>query len=229
VNYGNASQVSQRFEQSGGDIACIMVTPYDWESEPEASYLQHLRQLSDDHGTLLIFDEVLTGFRLAMGGSQEYFKIDADLAVFGKALANGYPLSALTGKREIMREMEKIFVTSTHAGELASIAAALATLEKLDRCNVVKDIEEKGDLLMEGICSIFKELDIPGKVVGLPAGFNVSVGDADSTGLEAAFVKRLFANGLFWDYRVSLCYSHSRSDIDETLLRIKTAAREARG
>jgi len=120
---------------------------------PQPGYLQGLRRLCDEHGSLLIFDEVITGFRLAPGGAQQYFGVISDLAVFGKALASGYPLSVLAGKERWMRCVAEGRVI--HAGTMnsgnPSIAAALATLDVLERDAVLPRLQAFGRQLMEGL------------------------------------------------------------------------------
>ena len=99
--------------------------------EPQPGFLQSVRQLTDKYGVVLIFDEIITGFRVAMGGSQEKHQVIPDLSTFGKALGNGMPISAIVGRKEIMNLMTEIFFSGTFGGEVVSLAAALATLKKL--------------------------------------------------------------------------------------------------
>ena len=99
--------------------------------EPQPDFLKSVRQLTDKYGVVLVFDEIITGFRVAMGGSQEKHQVTPDLSTFGKALGNGMPISAIVGRKEIMNLMTEIFFSSTFGGEVVSLAAALATLKKL--------------------------------------------------------------------------------------------------
>lgn len=125
-----------------GGYAAVIVEPH---SNPE--YLRFLREACDGHKTLLIFDEVITGFRYSLGGAQEYFGVTPDLACFGKAMANGMPLSALVGKREYMRKLEppdNVFFSGTFFGETLSLAAAIATIDKLEREGGISELWYNG-------------------------------------------------------------------------------------
>lgn len=110
-----------------GAVAAVLIEPV-LHDEPATGYLQGVRNLCDDYGALLIFDEVVSGFRWALGGAQEFFGVTPDLACFGKALANGYPLGAVVGRRDVM-ERGAWFVSSTFGGEAVSLAAAKATID----------------------------------------------------------------------------------------------------
>lgn len=128
-----------------GPIAALIVEP---ETNPD-SYLEHLRELCDRHGALLIFDEIITGFRFNLGGAQKLYGVTPDLACFGKAMGNGMPINAVVGRREIMSRMApgdkpNIFFSGTFQGETLSIAAALATIRKLEHDDVIPKLWSTG-------------------------------------------------------------------------------------
>jgi glutamate-1-semialdehyde 2,1-aminomutase len=115
-----------------GNVGCI---------PPEIDFLRGLRELCDTHETLLIFDEVITGFRLGMGGAQEYYGVIPDIAIFGKILGGGFPIGAIAGKRELMEQLSpsgKIFHAGTFNGHPIAMAAGLATLEVLEKENIIQ-------------------------------------------------------------------------------------------
>ena len=148
--------VEQTLEAHGAEIAAIITEPMMCNSgciPPEPGFLEGLRALCDRYGALLIFDEVITGFRLAPGGAQSYFGVVPDLAIFGKAMASGYPISALVGKERWMRQIAEGAVI--HAGTMnsgnPSVAAAQATLEVLERDNVHPRLFLLGKQLMAGL------------------------------------------------------------------------------
>jgi glutamate-1-semialdehyde 2,1-aminomutase/spore coat polysaccharide biosynthesis protein SpsF len=130
------------------EYAAVVIEPTD---SPE--YLTWLREFCTKHGIVLIFDEIRTGFRYALGGAQELFGVTPDLACFGKAMANGMPLSALVGKRDIMKRMETpdVFYSGTFFGETLSLAAAIATIKKLEEKNVIHHLWNKGNVLVFAI------------------------------------------------------------------------------
>lgn len=144
-----------------GDVAGIIVEP---DENPE--YLLWLRQFCTEHGIVLIFDEVITGFRWSLGGAQQYHGVTPDLATFGKAMANGMPISAIAGKREIMKLMEpapdrgNIFYSGTMFGETLSIAAAIACIKKLESEEVPDSIAAHGEALGQRVGQLVKMHDM---------------------------------------------------------------------
>jgi glutamate-1-semialdehyde aminotransferase len=111
---------------------------------PTKDFVPSVKELTRKAGAVLIFDEVITGFRFSKGGAQELFGVTPDLSTFGKGIANGFPLSALVGKREIMLEMEKVFLSGTFGGELLSLAAAKNVLQRHSEEDICGDLEAKG-------------------------------------------------------------------------------------
>jgi glutamate-1-semialdehyde 2,1-aminomutase len=114
---------------------------------PLPNFLSQVKELTTKIGAILIFDEVITGFRFSSGGAQQLFNVTPDLSTFGKGIANGFPLSAVVGKREIMLEMENVFLSGTFGGELLSLAAAKYVLGKHLNENICDDLKNKGELL----------------------------------------------------------------------------------
>ena len=126
-----------------GEVAAIIMEPMN-VTPPAPGYLQGVRRLADKHGCVLIFDETITGFRFDRGGAQALFGVTPDLATFGKGLANGFPLSAVAGRRALMAEMEEVFFSFTMGGEAVSLAAAKAVLDKLEREPVIETLRIRG-------------------------------------------------------------------------------------
>jgi glutamate-1-semialdehyde aminotransferase len=132
-----------------GDIACVVMEPVTFDPPPDG-YLEAVRDLCTQHAALLIFDEVITGFRLHLGGAQAMFKVTPDLACFGKAMANGFPLSAIVGKADYMRRFEEVFFSFTFGGEALSLAASIATIETLRAENGIDALWQAGTKLKDG-------------------------------------------------------------------------------
>ncbi len=161
------------------EIAAIITEPIMCNSgciPPEEGFLQGLRDICDKYGIALIFDEVITGFRLSLGGAQQYFNITPDLSIFAKAMASGYPISAVVGKREWMSEIEKANVI--HAGTMnssnATVAAALATIQVLEAQQPYDQMFSYGIQLMEGLRSAAAESGHDLLVQGIGPMFNIS-------------------------------------------------------
>ena len=148
--YNDLSSLQRLFDEHDGEFAAVVMEPMSVE-EPAPGFLEGVRDAAHRQGALFILDEIITGFRYAPGGAQELFGVVPDLAAFGKSMANGYPISAVVGKREIMKEMEDVFFSFTFGGEALSLAAAVATLQKIRRENVVGRLWETGGRIMEAV------------------------------------------------------------------------------
>lgn len=144
--YNDLDSVTRQLDE---EVACVILEPILFE-QPRAGFLQELRRACDRVGALLIFDEMWTGFRLALGGAQQVFDVRADLACFSKAVANGMPLSVLTGRADVMRLLdEEVFFFTTFGGEALSLAAAQATLEELRGSDALGQIAARGAELQD--------------------------------------------------------------------------------
>jgi glutamate-1-semialdehyde 2,1-aminomutase len=138
------------FERLDGQIACLILEPMA-SVFPAEGFLEEVRALCTRHGTVLVFDEMLTGLRFAQGGAQEYFGVTPDLAAFGKAISNGFPLAALTGRADLMRHIPEIFFSGTHGGEALSLAAASVVLRKTIEGEVSAPICQIGQSLSDEV------------------------------------------------------------------------------
>lgn len=150
VPFNDAEALKDLLVLHGHEIAALIIEPTG-KIIPEKDYLKNIRSLCDHHGVILIFDEVISGFRVNLGGAQAEYGVTPDLAAFGKAMANGYPLSALVGRQDIMSRMETIFFSATFGGELSAIAASLATIDKLEKTDAIARIRQTGQTIMFGL------------------------------------------------------------------------------
>jgi glutamate-1-semialdehyde 2,1-aminomutase len=207
------------------DVACVILEPVTFE-EPRDGFLHELKKLCAKNGSLLVFDEMWTGFRTAIGGAQQRYDVTADLACFSKAVANGMPLSVLTGRRDVMSLLERqVFFFTTFGGEALSLAAAKATIDELRTKNVPAALERRGTRLAEGVRAIAADLGM-GYVscVGLPARTMVSLsatGDAAGANpleLKSLAQQELLKRGILWGGFHNLCLAHSDADVDHTLI-----------
>src|SRR2546425_4893353 len=130
--YNRIETLEQLFDEHPGQVAAVIMEPVGIEA-PRPQFLESVRELCTRHGTLLIFDEIVTGFRLAPGGAQEHFAVLPDLACFGKGMSNGFPLSALVGRRQIMALLEEVFFSFTAGGGAGALAARLSPIGKKKR------------------------------------------------------------------------------------------------
>lgn len=202
------------------DTACVIMEPMLFEY-PKDGFLQEVRNICNRAGALLIFDEMWTGFRLAIGGAQELFKVDADIACFSKAVANGMPLSIITGKKEIMDLLEEdVFFYTTFGGETISLAAAKATIIELIDKRVPQHLERLGSKLRDGYNALAEELAMPyTRCIG--AGCRSLVTFDPSAGnplhLKSLMQQLLIKKGILWSGFHNISYSHKYADIEYTL------------
>lgn len=157
--YNDISSLEDIFANRKNKIAAVIMEPMNshW---PINNFLEDVRDITSKNGSLLIFDETITGFRFSEGGAQELFNVAPDLTTLGKGIANGFPLSAITGKREIMKEMEEIFFSGTFGGELLSLSAAKVVLTMHSDKKVVSPLRENGQYLLNAINRIITECNL---------------------------------------------------------------------
>lgn len=182
--WNNISAVSRFLEQRGDEIAAVITEPVMCNTgviSPQPGYLEALRELCDKHGVILIFDEVITGFRLGLSGAQGYFDVNPDLSVFAKAFGGGFPVAALAGRADIMQMVAtgEVNHSGTYNAHLVSLSAAIATLEALaaDEGAAYRWIDEAGTKLMSGIRDIAKRRGVNLQVHGYPAVFHTCFSD----------------------------------------------------
>jgi glutamate-1-semialdehyde 2,1-aminomutase len=166
------------------DVAAVIMEPAMCNTsaiQPKAGYLEGVRKACTETGTVLIFDEVITGFRVSAGGAQKVLGVTPDLATFGKAIANGFPVAALAGRADLMDMMVpgKVVHGGTYNGHPVTMAATTATLAELAKGDVYKRIEKQGRRLMDGIGTILRDHQVPNRVQGFPGIFHVALGTSE--------------------------------------------------
>jgi glutamate-1-semialdehyde 2,1-aminomutase len=232
----NDSEGFERVMRSYGEqIAAVITEPCQGNCaaiNPQDGFLELVRKKTEEHGCVFILDEVKTGFRIANGGAQEYYRIRPDLVTYAKALGNGYPIAAFGGRREIMSIIgEGVAQGGTYTNNKPGIAGAHATLSLLKSKPILKTIETRGQRLMNGLKEIFEENDIQVVFTGYPAMFSFSFG-VDAVTCQRDWAKsdhemylkladKAIEHGVMPDHDARepwfLCYEHSDADIDETL------------
>lgn len=220
----------QVFAEFGGNIAAAVIAMDYHAPEKSREFLAFLRGLCTRHGAVLMIDEIVTGFRVAIGGLHEYAGVDVDLAVFSKGMANGMPISALVGKAALLDEIETATVSSTFAGESLSLAAAKACIGVYRRHDVVKHLAAMGTRLQEGLNNLFRRYDYPLASVGLPACPILTPrqrppakGNGDPF---EPFLRAAYRNGVSLYTVTYPNFSHGAADIDEALARLSSALKE---
>ncbi len=244
--YNRPQIVERQIRDHAHELAAILVEPMMGNLSgimPKPGFLEMLRELSSKYGIVLIFDEVKTGFRVGKGGAEPYFGITPDLKTFAKALGNGYPISAIAGKAEIMSHYRSGAVThaGTYNGNIVGTAAAAATLDVLENEEVFAVLERRGGTLMKGVDEILTRHGIPHRVSGVPAMFGIIMTDAEVYDVRtyAATDMALYRDIAFGAIRRGvmfdpdprepwfLCYALSEEDVAETLNVFEDAVKEA--
>jgi glutamate-1-semialdehyde aminotransferase len=217
INYNDIQSVKDSIDS---DIAAIILEPFVFEP-PKDDFLHELRKLCDDNSILLIFDEMWTGFRIALGGAQEYFGVNADMATFSKAVANGMPLSILTGRKEVMKVLdEDVFFYTTFGGEALSLAAAKATIEELRDNNVPTYLAAQGKKLKDGYNQIANDLGMEfTKCIGYECRSLITFDANAGNPLEvkALVQQEMIKRGILWGGFHNMSYSHTDADVQYTL------------
>jgi glutamate-1-semialdehyde aminotransferase len=203
------------------DVACVILEPYVFEA-PKDNFLQEVARLAKENGSLLVFDEMWSGFRIAVGGAQEYFGVQADLACFSKAVANGMPVSFLTGRKDVISRGEHdVFIFTTFGGEALSLAAAIATITELKEKNVPAHLAAKGKIIKEGYNQRAAEAGVSDitSCTGFDCrsiiNFNASAGDP--LVLKTLMQQEMIRRGVLWGGFHNMCFSHTDADIETTL------------
>ncbi len=215
--YNSLDSLHRVFRDFPGQVAAVIMEPMNI-IEPQPGFLESVRELAHQHGSLLVFDETITGFRYANGGAQEHFGVIPDLATFGKGIANGYPLSALAGQERYMKLMEEIFFSFTFGGETLSLAAAVATMTKLKAKPVVATMRAQGTKLLQEAEALIARHDVGHifKLSGHPSWSFLQIADAGrykQHELKTLFLQEMFARGVLTLGTHNMSYAHTDGDL----------------
>ena len=215
--YNDLASLEALLAEHPGQYAAVIMEPSN-VAAPEPGFLVGIQRLAAEHGALFVLDETITGFRFAVGGAQQLYGITPDLACFGKGLANGYPISAVTGPRDIMMLMEDIFFSFTFGGELLSLAAAKATLTKLRSEPVVETLAARGGVILDGTAKIIDDHGLGGifAVGGHPSWSFLLIKDAphaSSFEIKTLLMQELHQAGFLSVGSHNISYAHSDDDV----------------
>jgi glutamate-1-semialdehyde 2,1-aminomutase len=218
-------------------LAAIIVEPLQRVIEPQPGFLEGLRALADRHGIVLVFDEIVTGFRLAAGGAQERYGVTPDLATFGKIIGGGYALAAVAGRRDLLETADHsrrggsapfVYISGTLNGNPVAAAAGLATLDVLDEPGAYERLDELGDRMRAGLERGLADAGLPGRSMGAGPMFQAVVVDgpvtdyrsmrrADAAAMRTIMHGVLEAGNLIQAEKAYLSLAHADADVDRTL------------
>ncbi len=219
--YNNIESLEKLFNEYKNQFAAVIMEPMNKE-EPKNNFLEEVKELTHKNKVLLIFDEMVTGFRFSLGGAQEYFNTTPDLACFGKSMGNGVPISAIVGRKEYMRKMEDIFYSFTFGGECLSLAASLATIKEIKEKRVIEHIWQEGKYLKGKTEDLIKGNSLGDvlEISGKPCWQIFTIKDyEDCSSLEIkTFIQQeLIKKGVLWTGSHNMSFSHKRKDLDKLI------------
>ncbi|HPK38562.1 MAG TPA: aminotransferase class III-fold pyridoxal phosphate-dependent enzyme [Bacteroidales bacterium] len=223
-HYNELDELEDLMKHHGDETAAIIITPVghplaDKVQMPKPGFLEGVRALADKYGTVLVFDEIRSGFRYDLGGAQKLFGVTPDISVFGKAMANGYPIGAVVGKEKFMKVLaDKVFLSSTFFPNSLEQVASLKTIEILERDHILEKIREKGEFFGKRLNQIIKNVPYDVEVSGIPLmPFITFKKDADNLykKLRPGFYTELIRRGVFLQpyHHGYIAYRHTDKDI----------------
>lgn len=220
-NYNDLSSVREAFERYADDIACVIMMPLELEP-PTPGFLHGVRTIAHDYGALFILDEIRSGFRLSLGGAQQYFGIQADLVVIGKAMSNGHPISAVVGREDVMRSLGRTHLEGTYFGNSLEMAAAIATISILRDTDALEKVWRSGERFLSGLRQLSAEFEVQIDVVGLPPTPYLQFTEPDRhvcSQMKQAFFTETVRRGVLFEpgHHWFISASHQDEDIDRTL------------
>lgn len=232
LKYNDIESVQKIFEKYPDEVACIIMMPFELEP-PKEGFLDEVKSIAHKYGALFILDEMRSGFRISLGGAQEFFNIEADLATFSKAMSNGYPISAIVGKREIMQLIQNIQIGSTFIGNTPEIAAAIETINILKTSDALNRIWRNGEYLQEETRKLILDHKVNAEIIGYPP-FPFIRFTFDDTELtekaKTAFYCEAVKHGIFLhpNHHGYISASHTKKDIEKTLDVFDTALKSVK-
>jgi glutamate-1-semialdehyde-2,1-aminomutase len=224
--YNDLASLDSALAAQAGDTAAVILEP-SGADVPQEGFLEGVIERAHAAGAIVIFDEIITGFRLAPGGAQERYGVRADIACFGKALGNGMPISAIAGRADVMDRLDEVFFSGTHGGETLSLAAARATLEQLTQPGVYDSLFASGERLRAGIQRAIDSTGVGDRVriAGEAPRTVVTVAEPATGPLWAKSVvqQELIVRGVLFNGSNFICLAHTDEDLDATVAAYEAA------
>lgn len=219
--YNDIAALETLFRENPQQIACVIMEPVVLD-EPKDGFLQKVRAVAHANGALLIFDEIVSGLRHAPGGAQQLYNVTPDLSCFGKAMANGLPLSAVVGNKVAMSQFEaaNFFVSTTFGGDAISLASAKIVLDTIAQGGVVEHIWKLGARLQDGLRSLARQIEVPIDCRGTPSRMALTYGakgTASAIDIRALFLQECVRRGVLFGNVVFVGAAHRDEDISRTL------------
>jgi glutamate-1-semialdehyde 2,1-aminomutase len=217
-NYNRLDELEQILERN--DVGVIVMEPVR-HHDPDIGFLQGVRKLANETGAVLVFDEITSGWRMNTGGVHALYKVIPDIAVYGKAMSNGYPMAAIVGKREVMESAQESFISSTYWTERTGLVASIATIDKCREKDVPDHLIAIGNRISEGWRKAADRYSLPVEVMGLPPLTTFRIDHPDSQALHTLFTQEMLKCGYLASKSVYTSYSHTGTDVEEYLANVE--------
>lgn len=215
-NYGKFDELSQIFQDNPGQIG-VIIMEVEKSKKIDVEFLKAVRQLADQNGAVLIFDEISSGFRINIGGMHLIYGIIPDIVVLGKALGNGFPISAVVGKSDVMQAAQNTFISSTYWTERIGFVAALETIKQFQESKVIEHIVAMGEYIREGLRNIFCEHHLKINLTGLPSVIIMEIEENDDLYIKTIFTQEMLKRGFLASNLIYVSYAHNKDIVDEYL------------
>ena len=220
-NYNDLDSLERVFKENEGKVAIVIMEPLTI-LEPQEGFLEEVKKMAHHYGALLMFDEIITGFRFAFGGAQELVGVTPDLTSLAKAISNGIPLSAIVGKKDYLFALDKTFFSFTYGGDCIGLSAAKAAIPKIKRERVPEHLERVGAKLKDGFNDLARNHGVEDffQCIGYPCRSIISMdgkGKYDSLEMKSYMHQELARRGILWAAYHALSFGHKDAEIDATL------------
>ena len=215
---GDLAGVKRLLEEHSGEVAAIMMEPLRSEV-PAAGYLEAVKEAAHAHGAVLIFDEVSCGWRIAVGGAQEYLGVVPDMTVVAKCMSNGYPMGAVVGSREVMEPAGRMFISSSYWSDNIGLAASITTIRELKRRDAPARFREIGESLSDALTEAIDSVGISGEVTGLHTGPTITLDLPDDSlrpKVSTLFTQEMARRGIHSSVSFKATLAHTEADIRQT-------------
>jgi glutamate-1-semialdehyde 2,1-aminomutase len=220
-SYNDAESLRKIFKANPGKIACVLMMSLELQF-PLPGFLEEVRNIAHEHGALFILDEMRSGFRMALGGAQQFFNVRPDLSTFSKAMSNGHPISAIVGRADVLLCLGRTHMASTFYANSAEMAAAVTTIHILKESNAIQHIWAMGEVLQRGLRELISKFHVEAEVVGYPPSPFLRFTSPDRLKRQSArdaFFTETTRKGVFFHpgHHWFVSAAHSPQDIEETL------------
>jgi glutamate-1-semialdehyde aminotransferase len=214
--YNDQKAFDELVAKHEGRIAAVIMEPLR-NNYPQEGFLEHIREITKQNNIVLIFDEISAGFRLCLGGSHLTFKIEPDIALFGKALSNGYPMAAIIGREEVMQAAQETFISSTYWTDRVGLVAALATINKYQELGVEKILDKNGTTIQNGWKELADKHNLDISVMGIKPLSYFAFKYSNDKEIKTLFIQEMLKRGFLSTTGYYASYAHSDEDIKDYL------------